>query len=47
MSFRVAAGQAKSVFLEKLKKVRPRQDFCSQNDQKSVSLDQNGKKSVF
>ena len=44
---RVATGQAKSVFLENLKKVRPSQDFCGQNGQKSVFLGQSGKKSVF
>ena len=44
---RVATGQAKSVFLKKLKKVRPSQDFCGQNDQKSVFLGKNGKKSGF
>ena len=41
--FRVATGQAKSgqvrpsqFFFEKVKKVRPSQDFCGQNGQKSV-----------
>ena len=34
--FKVATGQAKSVFLKKVKKVRPSQDFCGQNGQKSV-----------
>ena len=38
---RVATGQAKSV------QVRPSQEFCGQNGQKSAFLAQNGKKSVF
>ena len=44
---RVATGQAKSVFLENVKKVSLSQVFCGQNGQKSDFLGQNGKKSFF
>ena len=40
-------GTGQVSFFGKSEKVRPSQDFCGQNGNKSVFLGQNGKKSVF